>query len=310
MLVTAHSSIREAHVLSPLQQMLSNLEANTSFALSQVGVAFTGSTRGVLPDGPRGVVKTSTPSPFTDAAAANTAFNYTLDLQGVSSQVSCANKSSSIVNTTVLSSDVWQYSGTCPTGQQEILLEVDPQSGNSQKTIFSTPSSDNFLGFWACKTNPPGSTEDSYEVHFRGEGRFFATAVANVTCTVSQFRPAVFPVTYHSQPGLFTVGQPKPTLLSSSTELADLSVKGLGAAVSESQSPTTNIFAESITTFKAKYLNLEPYQHDPQFLQLLESMTQGVLEYQVCTFRCSPLRHFVLSCLADYVHPLALSLGS
>src|ERR1700731_1455183 len=138
MLVTAHSSIREAHVLSPLQQMLSNLEANTSFALSQVGVAFTGSTRGVLPDGPRGVVNTSVPSPFTDAAAANTAFDYTLDLQGVTSQVSCAYKPSSIVSLKVLSSDVWQYSGTCPTRQQEVLLDAN----------FTTPSSDNFLGFW------------------------------------------------------------------------------------------------------------------------------------------------------------------
>jgi hypothetical protein len=216
-------------------------------------------------------------------------YNYTLDLQGLVTDVKCAYDSSSPVNFTSVPGGgtfVVEYRGRCQ-GATEILADAR----------FVQINANNSLGFWACETTPPGTQEQSYRLYLRGYAGY-ESVVGNITCDVNPIHYAVFPITYRSLSGIFYSQEPYTASINTSSTLVERAVKAVGDIIYGSQSWETNLVVESVITFGVKSFNLPPYNKSDQYLRLYELMIQGILEYEV--------RHNALQCVLS---PQARALG-
>ena len=122
----------------------------------------------MLPLGPNGVpaFDTLAPSPISGPASdLNLSYNYTLDLQGMSSNVSCSYAPTAVVHYFEPLPAIYQYNGTCPSGQDFLV-----------NTSFIEIGSNNSLGFWACKTSQAGSAYTVYLEGIKGYGQ----AIGNI----------------------------------------------------------------------------------------------------------------------------------
>lgn len=248
---------------------------NVSVTYTQLGAAgglrMLGTTRGLLPNGPNGIPAFNT----LDAISASffspmlhPTYNYTLELQGTSNNVSCAYDISSPVNIAPATPDLWQFDGTCPPGQDIFNI-----------TAFTSQESNNYLGFWACLADPSSS---SSKLYLRGTGLNYRGEIGNITCTVSPIQPTLFKLTYTGQPGTFSTQAPIPSSQNLPTvDLRMLMVKSLGSVVWEAQSQVSNLVAESVFTFGAKSFGLPPLVQNAGYLALYEKMIEGIFDYQV-----------------------------
>ena len=267
-----------------------------SLAFSQLGAKdglhFLGSIRGVLPIGPDGVPAFNTlqPSPFDNPkiVAAMTSYNYTLNHQGLSSNISCRYATETPVTFSGLVPDapLIQYNANCAEiGEAEVL--------SSAVVAFRSLYGNNTLIYWPCQS-APGSQTQSYSIYLSGLGIGYGTNVGNITCTVSPIQTAIFPVKYQSTRGIFSAMQPNATSPIAFSELISLALQALGQIIYEGQNWETNLFIESVITFGVKSFNLPPHQQNDTYLQLYEKMIQGILEYQVCPVNNSSLHSFSL----------------
>ncbi|KDQ53313.1 hypothetical protein JAAARDRAFT_80728 [Jaapia argillacea MUCL 33604] len=239
------------------------------------GLRFSGPIRGVLPSGPNGVsvLEPLSLSTVTDEILnSSLSYEYTANLQGLASNVSCIYDTESPIvftNSTVISG-LRGVTGSCPPGHDVL--------GNPAYPSFLINS--NFLGYYACNASSTDSGV-SYNLYFRGDGNYNNT-IGNVTCLVSSARHAIYDVSYSSQPGLFSA---RPSLLPSANNdslvAIDSAIRALGELVWNSQWLEFNSVAESIITFGVKDFDIPEYARDDQNLRILESMIQGVLEYEV-----------------------------
>lgn len=253
--------------------ILPNQSASAIYTYSKLvalsGLHFLGSTHGVLPNGPNGIpafnnLSASVLSNIINEPAPS--YNYTLELQGVSSNVTCSFETESHITYTTILPNVWQYAGVCPPGQ-DILTNP-----------YQVTPSNYTLGFWACQTTPSG---ESYTVYLRGTNEF-ATDIGNVVCTVSPFEPAIFSVTYMQQKSLFTTNGPNSVSPKTSTDLLKIAVKGLGDIIWKAQGPVTNWIGDTLFSFGAQLSDLRPDAQNKEYLRLYETMIQGILDYEVC----------------------------
>jgi len=253
-----------------------------TLSLSQLGakdgLRFLGPIRGVLPIGPNGVPAFNTlkPSVFQKNSAGMIVYNYTLDLQGFDSGITCKYDSDSpigflpVPNNTLMVS----YNATCSDhGLADVLTNVNQ---------FSTPNTNNTLTFWSCKSVPTGIGADpTYYIYLSGR-RHYGTAIGNITCALSPIRPAVFPVLYQSSPGIFSAQEPTANFTNTFPTLIERALVALGGLIQEAQNTQTNLVAESVITFGVKAFLLKPYEQSEQYLRLYEAMIQGIIEYEVC----------------------------
>ena len=207
------------------RQILSQLYNNTvSLTFTQLGAVsglhLLGSTRGMLPIGPNGIPAFDTllPSPFTKTAADSfLPYNYSLDLQGISNNVSCSYGTDSPVSFGLPFAPityVYQFNGTCPPGQDFLGT-----------TAWTTIASENTLGFWACETSTSG---DAYDVYLRGI-KYYNASIGNITCVVEPVQPAVFKLDYTGKSGVFNSTQTAiSTSPGTSTELIRRAIGALG----------------------------------------------------------------------------------
>jgi hypothetical protein len=261
------------HILSSLPGNNISLTYNQLGATS--GLHFLGSIRGLLPIGPNGVPAFNFLDAPSTSAFPNTAttpypsYNYTLNLQGITTNVTCAYEADSPVAFYPISPGVFQYNGSCPSGQ-EVLTN----------TTFFVLQSNNLLGFWACLTAPG---ENLYTLYFHG-ANYYATAIGNIACKVSLIQPSEYNLTFSGKQGIFTTklissGTPIPA---ASPELGRNLVNSLGSVVWESHSSAvSNLLAESIITLGVKSFGLPPYNQSEGYLRLYEAMIQGMFDYEV-----------------------------
>ena len=214
------------------------------------GLHFVGTIKGLLPIGPNGIPAFNTLDERSTASFPATAlhptYNYTLELQGISTDVSCTYEAESPVAEFVPTTNGWQFNGTCPPGR-----DIFPNTTN----FLTAPRSNNYLGFWACFTEP---SSDSYNIYFRGF-KNYESEIGNITCSVGPIQPTVFPLTYIGQPDIFTAQIPSASSPSSPTELGSRMVMSIGSIVWEAQTVMSNLFAESIITSGVKSFRLQPY---------------------------------------------------
>lgn len=248
----------------------------------------------MLPNGPNGISAFDTldeplVSTFSDTATAlRPSYNYTLDLQGMSSNVSCKYDTTSPINVIDIREGLIQYSGTCPPGQDFL-----------PSPVFVSQSSPHSLGFWACRTAP---SANSYYLYFRGYNTS-AHTIGMITCIVSPIQPTVFPLTYTGQTDTFHAQPPISSSPVSSTKLGDQMIGSIGSIVWETQSSVSNAFAEAITTLGVKSFSLPSNIQAEGYMQLYEAMIQGILDYEV-RWICSSYSSLILQ--LGHIHPLII----
>ncbi|KAF8979487.1 hypothetical protein BDQ17DRAFT_1338220 [Cyathus striatus] len=267
------------HILSSLPN---NTQSLTFSQLSNSSLHFLGPIRGVLPIGPNGVpaFDTLNSSAFSipSQRAAMISYNYTLEHQGLSSNVTCSYDTTEHVNIYDLVPPVrglYQYSGTCDPDSMENIFEPDK--------VFVSISSNNTLAFWTCKSKQTDGEQPSYYIYLRGLGVDsvgYRSAIGNMTCTVSPIQPAIFNVTYQSAPNHFISEERISTSPIAFPGFLDRAMLTVGGVVWEAQNWESNLVAESVITFGVKSFGLPAYDPSDQYLRLYEAMIQGILEYE------------------------------
>ncbi|KAF8989120.1 hypothetical protein BDQ17DRAFT_1373506 [Cyathus striatus] len=259
--------------------LLSNNTQSLSFSqLSDSGLHFLGPIRGVLPIGPNGVpaFDTLNSSPFSIPMqrAAMISYNYTLDHQGLSSNITCIYDSGTPVNVSAVNGapELLQYNGICDPDSMDNIFGPNKS--------FVSVVSNNTLAFWTCKSKQTDGEQPSYYIYLRGGGVGYRSAIGNMTCTVSPIQPAVFNVTYQSVPNLFVSEERISTSPITFPGFLDRAMLAFGALVWEGQNWESNLVAESVITFGVKSFNLPAYVPSDQYLRLYEAMIQGILEYE------------------------------
>ena len=269
----------------------------------QDGLHFLGPIRGVLPIGPNGVPAFDTlgrPSPFSNnkTAAGIISYNYTLEHQGLTSGVSCSYADQSPIRFSAVEAGsrwVLQYNATCD-GAADVLTNVE---------TLIVPNANNTLGFWACQSLPAAGETPTYFIYLSGHRGFpgsYQDSIGNITCTVSPIQPAIYPLTYQSLPRIFSTKGPIANSTRMYPRLIQYALVGLSGVISQAQNRQANLVAESVITFGVKSFRLPPDKQDPKYLELYQSMIQGILEYEV-----RPLNSFyILSFLRYFSRQLIL----
>ena len=238
---------------------------------------FLGPIRGVLPQGPNGVASLNTlqPSPFDTNAAAMISYNYTLNYQGFSNNITCIYDNQSPIRFSAVPGNTFlvAFNASCPDlGLADVFTNVVPVTLNVNST----------LTFWACKSVPTDGKDPTYYVYLRGRVNY-ASSIANITCLVSSIQAAIFPVEYQSAPSLFSSSsEPNTTFSNANLGLIERAVGGLGTIIQEGQNIDSNLVVESITTYGVQGFQLSPNERNQTYLRLYEEMIKGIFEYEVC----------------------------
>ncbi|KAJ2919627.1 hypothetical protein MD484_g762, partial [Candolleomyces efflorescens] len=274
-----------ANVLASIGISDKTSSLNQLGGLEEGGIRFRGSVKGVLPIGPNGIPAfdtiQTTSNPFNDEDIRMVSYNYTLNHQGLESNVNCYYEDTSPIgyreipytNTTRFISSF----GTCDSaaGLQNVLESVEE---------YVTLNGNNTLTYWACKQiDPPGPLDPTYFVYLRGR-RNYKTSIGNITCRISPMRSQEYAVNYLSVPGYFTTsrahdaqsGPRKPTF----SRFIEWGLVGFGNIIWEGQNWSSNLVAETVFSLAEKRLNGTTREKNPITLNMFEAMVQGMLEYQ------------------------------
>ncbi|EAU93628.2 hypothetical protein CC1G_02858 [Coprinopsis cinerea okayama7 len=268
-------------------RMLSMSPNNTeSLSLNQLGakdgMRLLGPLRGILPMGPNGPpafdrLDNSPWSPSRkDLADGMLSYNYTLNYQGLASNISCLFDPTTPIRIRANiagESALISYNASCPDG-----IDFLSDSGVTDVVV---PNSNNSFAFWACKAPSMDESFPSYYLYFRGL-RNYVDTMGNITCLLSPLQTSVFPTTYLSEGKLFTspenaTSAPSPVY----DGLIEQSLVGLVGVAKDAQSYQSNLVHESVVTVGVKSFDLEPHGRQDRYLPLLAAMVQGMLEYEV-----------------------------
>ena len=258
--------------------MLALLPNNSqTLALSQLGaneaMHFLGPIRGVLPIGPNGVPAFDTLSSFPlNTTEGMISYNYTLNLQGFSSNFRCIYDSQSPVNYTAVPNNtrLVAYNSTCD-GLAPVMKDVvDLTTYNVNSTLTS----------WACKSVPTMGEQPTYYIYLRGRQNY-NTSIGNITCALSPIQPATFPIMYQSGPRIFSSMNPVENFTNVIPGFIERALVATVGVIWEAQGIISNQVAESVNTYGIKYFHLPAPNQSYKYLQLYEAMLQGIFEYEV-----------------------------
>jgi len=256
-----------------------------TLSLGQLGANsshhFLGPVRGVLPTGPNGLaaINTLQVPPLNDAQtrAVTLSYNYTLDQQGLDSNISCIYDTQSPIIAWGMQNNTYMLEdyGTCD-GLAHVFGHI------TSENPITVPNNYKTLLFWACKSIPTVGEDPVYYIYLRGFQNY-ATAIGNITCTVSQIQPAIFPVIYQSKKGIFSTKELIRTSKPGNTTLAsiEMALSELGNTILQSQSGQSNVVAESVIALGVQSLGLSPNETNKAYLPLYAAMIQGILVNQV-----------------------------
>jgi hypothetical protein len=251
-----------------------SLKGNNNDTLTFIqlgGISFLGPIHGVFPIGPNGIQAFNTLESFPENILQTAlSYNYTVELQGVSSNVSCYYDVSTPIVATPLGGDrfVLSFTASCPTGANVSGFGIYPEPHFYNNT----------LAGWPCKTS-----DTSYAIYLFGDGNY-GDIVGNMTCTVAPLQHALYNVAYISSSNLFISQNTTGTSSDSSTSLLDSSISAVPNTISEAQNLIANMVAESVITYAVEYFGINhsnQYVRNDQYLRLYEALIEGILEYEV-----------------------------
>ena len=237
-----------------------------------------------MPSGPNGVFSSSALKDANDTVvevidkSGVLAYNYTLLQQGLFSNISCEYTTESPIGfTSTEASDIALLTtGNCSSvGASEI-------ANTENLTVAPEVNAKDRLEYWACQSASKDAQNPSYLLYFRGYDNYSKT-IGNVTCSVSPLQTAVFPLDFRSSTDAFSVQVGSPinaTAFSSALFIDDL-LFSLANIISSAQNFESNLLADIVVESGVKYGSLSGTTQDPDYLNILREMIQGVLEYEV-----------------------------
>jgi len=244
----------------------------------KTGLHFQGSVQGILPIGPNGVsaFDTLAPSPFSEPeiAAGMISYDYTLNHQGLNSNVSCS----------YAQTRPFVFQGLDPGYNLAIQYNISCASLGGAEALtnvgaFRSVYSNNTLVYWACKDEIP--TASTYTMYLAGLNGY-AHTVGNITCVINPIQSAIYSVMYRSTEDIFTATEANASSPITFSTLINNALVGLGGLISDSQNYETNLFAGTIIELGLKSFGTQAEQPPHQYLSLYEHMIQGIIEYEVC----------------------------
>jgi hypothetical protein len=236
-----------------------------------------------LPIGPNGVsaLDTLAPSPLSkpEIAAGIISYDYTLNHQGLKSNVNCS----------YLPTYPFNFTSLSPAGAPVLAVAYNINCTSQGKTdtfpnseLFSAWS-DNTLVYWACQDTTPTA---SYTIYLGGFGVIdgYRKTVGNITCVINPIQFAIYSVMYRSTEDIFSVTEANASSPITYPTLINYALAALGDLVSSSQSYESNVFAETILDFGLREFGPPADSDLPsrQYLSIYEQMIQGIIEYEVC----------------------------
>ena len=264
--------------------MISN--NSESLVLRELGANFSlrflGPTRGIIPIGPNGIpgLGILQPSPLSDAETnpAILSYNYTLNHQGLTGNISCIYDTQSPIRFSAVPNNTFLVAanGSCnEIGLADVANVLD----------YSTPDTERTLAFWACKSLPTGQQDPAYYIYLRGRGTY-EKEIGNISCTVSPIQPAVFPVTYQSSTGVFSTQERITTSIPANTfsDFIEYAILTFGNVLREAQTARANLAVSLIYVLGMQGSVTVPASLGAvEYLPLYEAMIQGILMDAVCT---------------------------
>jgi hypothetical protein len=244
-----------------------------------------------LPIGPNGVsaFDTLAPSPLSkpEIAAGMISYDYTLNHQGLKSNVSCSYTQSQappfLFDNFGNINNTYYHVNCSDRGESDALINV-PEFAS----VFSQNST---LLYWACQSAPnlDGNSMASYTIYLMGMN-LYEPKVGNITCTINSIQSPVYSVMYRSIEDIFSATEANASSPIIFSTLINDALVGLGKLISDSQNFESNLFAETILNVGLKSFGLpaDPDLPPPQYLSLYEQMIQGIIEYEVC-----PIYYFI-----------------
>lgn len=270
-----------------------------SVILEQLGpnssLNFLGPVRGVLPIDPNGLPRLDpfNSSQLSEAQKKATilSYNYTLDRQGLASNINCSyDTKSPIVVSTPHNTGLVHVNASCDGIGLDDVHNMNMGPGPDG---FSMPKGELYtLTVWACKSIPTASGEQdpAYYIYLRGLDDQVG-ADENITCTIFPIQPALFPVTYQSSTGVFSTQKQSTTfqLMDHFSELIEIAILWWGELVFQGQNSNSNAVVDLVRSLGLYHLGLPPDEKNEQQLPLYAAMIQGTLVNQVCVASASTL---------------------
>ncbi|KIJ97281.1 hypothetical protein K443DRAFT_632242 [Laccaria amethystina LaAM-08-1] len=272
-----------------MESLMNNTEILTFVQLgAKNGLHFKGSVQGILPIGPNGVPTSynahvsSLSNP--DVAAGVILYDYTVNQQGLKSNVSCSYAQTNPFNGTLLESSVAStiiYNVNCTAqGKTDALINVP---------TFKSTWTNNTLLYWACRDEIPTA---SYTIYLAGGLGYYGHLVGNIICVVNPIQSTMYSVMYRSTEDIFTATETNASSPFRFSTLINNAMVGLGQLISDSQNYDANLFVETILDLGLKFFDPPVDLRPPrQYLSLYEQMIQGIIEYEVTYFRLSYIAH-------------------
>ena len=238
--------------------------------------------QGVLPIGPNGVsvFDSLARSPLSNAevSAGMISYDYTLNQQGLNSNVSCHHTPTNLFNFSTPDNSngsviyVVTYNANCAfLGELDTLTNV---------TNFIAALSNSTLVYWACQSAIPTA---SYTIYLSGLFGY-ANTVGNIICAVNPIQSAIYSVLYRSTEGIFSATEMNASTPITFSTLINNALVGLGGLIADSQNFESNLVAETILEFGLRSFgpSADPGLQVAQYLRICEQMIQGIIEYEVC----------------------------
>jgi hypothetical protein len=241
--------------------------------------------QGILPIGPNGVFAFDmlAPSPLSkpEIAAGMISYDYTLNQQGLKSNVSCS----------YATTYPFKLASLSPAGSAVLAISYNASCAGQGKTdalinvpAFRSSWTNNTLVYWACQDKIATA---SYTVYLAGVIGY-KDLVGNITCTINPVQSAIYSVMYQSTEDIFSATEANASFPITFSTLISNALMGLGELISDSQNYETNLFAQTVLDLGFKTFGPPADLPPPQYLSLYEQMIQGIIEYEV-----RPVNYFI-----------------
>lgn len=266
-----------------IESLTNNTEILTFVELgAESGLHFQGSVQGILPIGPNGVsvfdTLGSSPLSKPEVAAGMISYDYTLNQQGLKSNVSCG----------YAKTYPFKLGSLSPAGSPVLAISSNVSCADQGKkdALIGVPDlfsawSNSTLVYWACQDNTSTASYTIYLTGFYG----YANTVGNITCVINPIQTAIYSLMYRSTEDVFSATEAKGSYPITFSTLINNALGGLGVLISESQNYESNIFAETIINLGMKAFGPPAGLPSPQYLTLYEQMIQGIIEYETTYLR-------------------------
>ena len=240
---------------------------------------------------------TLAPSPLSkpEIAAGMISYDYTLNQQGLNSNVNCSHAATY----------PFDISSLDPTGAPVFAIAYNVSCTDQGKadvltnaSLVASPLGQTTLVYWACQDN---ITTASYTIYLAGLYEY-AKSVGNITCVINPIQSTIYSVMYRSIEDFFSATEANASSPITFSALIDYALLALLGLISSSQNLQNNIFAETVIDLGVNVFDtpVDPNLPPPQYLILFEQMIQGIIEYEVCPVNYSiPFLSLILCHLID-----------